>query len=145
MGAAPGVVSPEGGDDWRTEEAYGRAILSCEEEWHEGLVGEMGPEVVADVEHAYKAFLCAHGHYLSRHLSHVASASELLSLKRIVVYEREREFLFSLILPRSKTPVMRTVVQSDEWRPSSGMGRAVTSPVRHNPTLLYQKGRASYL
>lgn len=90
MGTAPGVVSAEGGDDWQTEEAYGRARLWREEERHEGLIGEMGPEVVADVEHTYKAFLCAHGHYLSRHLSHVASASELLSLKRIVVYERER-------------------------------------------------------
>ena len=93
MGTAPGVVGAEGGDDWWTEEAYGRARPWCEEERHEGLMGEMGPEVVADVEHAYKAFLRAHGFrvitiYLIRkqsHLSHVASASELLGLKRFVV------------------------------------------------------------
>jgi len=52
MGAAPGVVGAEGGDHWRTEEAQGRARVRREEERHEGLMGEMGPEVVADVEHA---------------------------------------------------------------------------------------------
>ena len=45
--------------------------------------------------------------------------SELLSLKQVIYDLREREFL-SLILPRSKTPVMRTVVQGDECDPPPG-------------------------
>jgi hypothetical protein len=53
--------------------------------------------------------------------SHVIiTPSELLSLKQLVIYDDcEKEFL-SLILPQSKTPVMRNVVQGDECDPPPG-------------------------
>ena len=61
MGVAPGVVGDEGGNDGWAEEAYCGAGFWHEEEWHKRLLGEVGTEVVAGVEHAYQAILCGHG------------------------------------------------------------------------------------
>ncbi len=53
VGAAPGIVSSQGGDDGRAEEAKGGTGVLGEEKRHKMLWGEVRAEVVADVEDIY--------------------------------------------------------------------------------------------